>query len=127
MGGIRLSLMKIGATIFSTIGDILLFFGAYNISWSADLAFIIAGIVMIIAGEGIGVYLVRKEDEKTKQELVSRYLAQIGTFFAFPVLLAALYLFSRTKFILLLALLFAISAFLKTVALLAKVYLIENT
>ncbi|HLD59607.1 MAG TPA: hypothetical protein VI912_01330 [Candidatus Bilamarchaeaceae archaeon] len=116
------NILRVFGSLVSAIGGVLVFFGA--IGETAEL--ILFGLFFVIITAAFDVLTVRYESTKKLERISNDLLHNVGSQFAFPVILLFLYLFSGSKSMLFLSLALGLLSFFKVVSTTVKVYLFEN-
>lgn len=116
------AIVKILSGLLSGIGGILFFFGFFD----SNFSLLAIGIFVMTFGEAFSVYSIKYESKETLHLLKSRFWQDLGSSWAFPVLLFLVYLFTKSSFVLAFSLVLAVLAFFRSLSLVIKVYLVDR-
>lgn len=122
---LRLWILKILDGLFTLLGEIIVFFGAYSFITSYDLRLIGAGLFLVLLGQMAGINAVRYEGRKKLRLIYLEVMEDIGRQFAYPLLIFALYVLDRSQVFLALAFALALVAVLKSFVIVYKARVAE--
>ncbi len=123
---IKLGLSKVFISLVNTIGSILVLLGFFIFLNTDETTLMIIGLILILITEAANINMLKHEERKKLDNLKDEFLKNIGMTFAWPVLLFILYLMSPNKAILSFTFIITITATIKAIALIIKVYMIDK-
>ncbi len=123
---IKLGLTNVFTSLVNTIGTILVFLGFFVFFNSGSSTFLFIGLLLILLSEAANIYTLKYEEKRKIENMKDDFLKNVGSSFAWPVLLFVLYLLSSSKAILSFSFIITITATIKVISLIIKVYMIDN-
>ncbi len=123
---VRTGIVSIAVSIIQSIGSILFLFGFISVSDSGIEVLLFAGMALLVLGEAAGIYLTKYEEPRKLRQLGDEFLNKVGTLFAWPVVMLAIYMISPSKASALFTFAFTIIAAIRVTSLIIKVYLIDK-
>ena len=124
--GVKLGLVNIAISIINTIGTILIFLGVLSLP-APETNKLIPGAILLLISEAAGIYLLKYEEKRKLEIIKLDFLKNVGSTFAWPVLLFFLYLLSPMRSTLTIAFILTLVATIKVTSLIIKVYMIDNS
>ena len=123
---IKLGLVNIFMSLVNTIGTILVFLGFFVFFNSGSSTLLFIGLLLILLSEAANIYTLKYEEKRKIENMKDDLLKNVGSSFAWPVLLFVLYILSSNKAILSFSFIITITATIKVISLIIKVYMIDN-
>ncbi|MBS3067308.1 hypothetical protein J4450_01280 [Candidatus Micrarchaeota archaeon] len=123
---IKLGLMKVFISLINTIGSILVLLGFFIFLNAEETTLLIIGLFLIIITEAASINMLNYEEKRKLENTKDEFLKNIGMIFAWPVLLFILYMMSPNKAVLSFTFIMTITAAIKAISLIIKVYLIDK-
>ena len=123
---IKLGLINIFISLLNTVSTILFFIGFLLFADGGNIGFLLVGIFLMLITEAGWIYLLQYEKSTKLLSMKDDFLKNVGSTFAWPVLLFILHLLSQSKSTLVIAFILTVIATIKVTSLIIKVYLIDN-
>lgn len=126
MVSINLGLIRLINGIVGGIGSITLFLGVFTLIATGKPGLVLIGVIFTVASEITTIYLTKYEEKKHLEMFQTNFWNSIGTLYAFPLIMLALYLMSSDKFSLVFTIALTAGAVIKTASMLIKMAYIEK-
>ena len=123
---IKLGIINIFMGLLNAIGYILFFFGFLALVSTGESVIAIIGTVLLLISEAGGIYTLKYEKARKLREMTDDFLKNVGSTFAWPILLFFLYILTQNKSALTFSLILTVITTIRTTSLIIKVYLIDK-
>ena len=124
---IKTGLANIFINLINAAGTILSFLGFLIFSDTKEISLLIIGVFLILISEAAGIYLIKYEERKKLDRIKDDFLKNVGSTFAWPLLLFFAYMLSRNQAVLELTFILTLIATIKVTSLIIKVYVIDKS